>query len=128
MEKVAKIGSLLALALLLAPGFAPAQEHAATDAELRSAVAERTEREEADRAVLERLLEREEVREIAGKAGIDVERAKDAVAGLDGRELAALAAAARDVEDRLAGGQATIRITYSALVLALLVAILILVL
>lgn len=129
MQSLTKTGIFLAFTFFfLAPtGFLQAQEHVTSDADLRSAVAERTDREAADRAVLERLLDREEVREIAGDADLDLERAKDAVAQLDGEELGRLASMARDAEDALAGGQTTITITSTAIIIALLVIILLIV-
>lgn len=129
MERLTTTGIFLALTFLfIAPADSlDAQEHITSDADLRSAVAERTDREAADRAVLERLLEREEVREIAGEAGLDLERAKDAVPQLDGKELDRLASMAVDAEDALAGGQATVTITYTAVIIALLVIILLVV-
>ena len=130
MERVAKIGSILVLLSLMAFGSAGAQEvqgHTITDQELRNAVRAEVEAEEADRVLVDRVLQREEVRSVAGNAGLDVERARGAVGLLEGGDLARVASLASDVEDQLVGGQSTITITTTTLIIALLVLILIIV-
>lgn len=126
MENVAKIAACLVL-LLAAASPLQAQEHVTSDDELRGAVAGSVNAEAADRAALDRLLQREEVRQVAGEAGLDVERAQDAVDQLEGEELARLAAMARDADDELAGGVTTITITATTIIIALLVVILLVV-
>ena len=130
MEGLAKVGGILVLLALTTVGTVGAQEvqgHTVTDQELRSAVRAELEAESADRALVDRVLEREEVRSVAEKAGVDVERARGAVPLLEGAELSRVASLAGDLEEQLAGGQSTITITTTTLIIALLVLILIIV-
>lgn len=127
MAGTARLGTLLVFLILAAAGGVEAQEHTVTDEALRGAVAAEVDSEAADRALLERVLARDEVRRVAEKAGLEVEHAQDATGQLEREELARLASMATDVEDQLAGGQATITITTTAIIIALLVIILILV-
>lgn len=127
MRAVARLGTVLALLAVFLAAPAGAQEHVLTDEELRSTVVEDGETEAEQRALIQRVLEREEVQRVARSAGFDVKRARDAVAQIEGGELDRLAALARDIEDQLAGGQARITITTSAIIIALLVIIIILV-
>lgn len=130
MQRFAKLGSALVLLTLLAVGSVEAQQagdHTVTNEELRSAVGAEVEREAADRAVVDRVLSRDEVRAVAEDAGLDVERAQDAGQLLEGQELARVASLATDVEDQLAGGQSTITITTTTIILVLLILILLIV-
>jgi hypothetical protein len=79
------------------------------------------------RTVIQRLLEREPVRAIADRWGIDVAEVETAVATLDGEELAQLAAQAQQVDDSLAGGQSTITLSTTTIIIGLLILILIIV-
>jgi hypothetical protein len=67
------------------------------------------------------------VKELAGDVGLDLRRAHDAIATLDGQELTELAAQARQVDESLAGGQSRITISTTLLIIALLVLILLIV-
>jgi hypothetical protein len=71
------------------------------------------------------LLRRAEVREVAGKAGLSLDKASAAVTTLDGRELAQLAAQARLVENDLAGGASTVVISTTTIIIVLLLILLI---
>jgi hypothetical protein len=59
--------------------------------------------------------------------GLDVRRAVDAVAVLDGPELASLASQSRQAEAALAGGQSSITVSTTLIIIGLLVLILIIV-
>ena len=95
----------------------------ALDQQVAAKVAETVEQ----RAVIERLLEREQVRSIAERTGIELADVKAAVATLEGDELAQLAAHAQGVDDSLTGGQSTITISTTTIIIGLLVLILIVV-
>jgi hypothetical protein len=69
------------------------------------------------------MLERAEVRQIAGAAGLDLERASTAAAVLSGPELEKLAAQAREVNANLTGGSETVVISATALIIILLIII-----
>jgi hypothetical protein len=59
--------------------------------------------------------------------GLDLKRAQSAVATLDGPELAELAARAREVDQALAGGQRSITISTTMIIIGLLLVILLIV-
>jgi hypothetical protein len=101
--------------------------HAAPQSALDAAIHDHTAAAEADRETVRRLLARPEVEAIAGDVGLDLRRAQSAVATLDGEQLAALAAQARQAEEGLAGGQSRIVISTTLIIIALLVLILIIV-
>jgi hypothetical protein len=109
---------------------APAQEtHAAPQAALDAALQQHadTDTSAADREMIQRLLDREDVKAIAGQAGLDLRRAQSAVATLEGTDLAEVAVQARQAEQALAGGQSRITISTTLIIIALLVIILIIV-
>ena len=90
-------------------------------------LSERIAQDQADRAVLERVLTHEQVQTIAGRFGVDVTRAQAAVSTLDGEELRTLAAQAQQVEQALVGGQSTITLSTTTVIIGLLIIILIIV-
>ena len=101
--------------------------HAAPQSALDAAVQQHVSTPTADREMILKLLERDEVKEVAGKAGLDLRRATSAVATLDGQQLADAATQARQVEQALAGGQSRITISTTLIIIALLVLILLIV-
>jgi hypothetical protein len=101
--------------------------HAAPQSAIDAALQGHVDRAEADRDVVRRLLERDEVRTLAGGVGLDLRRAADAIATLEGEELATLAEQARQVEGTLAGGQSTVTVSTTLIIIGLLVLILIIV-
>lgn len=101
--------------------------HAAPPSALDAALQQHVSAIQADRDTVLRLLERPEVRALAGDVGLDLKQAETAISTLEGQELGDLAAQARDVEDALAGGQSRIVISTTLLIIALLVLILLIV-
>lgn len=115
--------------VMAAPGGAQTiQKHVADSATLEAAVAARVQTAGADRAVVRRVLERAEVRDVAARAGLDIRRAEAAVATLDAQELQQVAARAREVDNALAGGATTIVITTTTIIIILLLVIIIILL
>jgi len=106
---------------------APAGSHAAPSAAIEQALRQHLAASDADRAVVQRLLERPDVRALAAEVGLDVRRAQSAVATLDGEQLSQLAAEARQAEQALAGGQSRVTISTTLIIIALLVVILLIV-
>ena len=104
-----------------------AQEHVVDQATLDQVVADRVRQKADDREAIRRVLELEQVRKVAAGAGLDLRRAETAVAALDDSELALLAAKARTVNETLAGGQSTIEISTTVIIVFLLVLILLIV-
>jgi hypothetical protein len=116
----------LSLAMLM-PTLAGAQQrHIADRNALDRMIAGQISQQEADRQVIRDVLKRDEVREVARTAGLDIARAEAAVSTLCGAELQDAAQRAREVNERLAGG-ANITISTTMIIIALLVIILIIV-
>jgi hypothetical protein len=123
---VMSLAMLFTLVAAVARADAQATHTASPDA-LDAALQQHVSPSSADRETILRLLERDEVKKIAGDAGLDLRRAASAVATLDGEELVNLAVQARQVEGALAGGQSTITISTTLIIIALLIIILIVV-
>jgi hypothetical protein len=124
MKSVRRTLSVCLAVLLMAP-MASAQNHVIGKAALDNAVQERVSRDQADREAILSLLQRAEVREIAAKAGLSLDKAPAAVSTLQGSELAQAAAQARQIQNDLAGGASTIVISTTTIILVLLIIILI---
>jgi hypothetical protein len=110
-------------ALLVAPA-AQAQTHVITKSALDTAVREQVRQDQTDRDAILALLQRAEVREIAAKAGVSLEKAESAVSTLQGADLREVASQARHVQSDLAGGASTVVISTTTIVIVLLIIIL----
>lgn len=118
----------VAAALIVSTSPATAQvDHTASQAAIDAALAQHASQADADRAAVHGLLARPDVAALAGSMGLDLQRADRAVATLDGSELASLAAQARQADADLAGGQSSVRISTTLIIIGLLVLILIIV-
>ena len=113
------------LALLLIAPAAQAQTHVIGKADLAKAVSDRLSQDQADRAAILALLQRAEVRTIAAKAGLSLEKAAAAASTLQGDDLRDLASQARQVQNDLAGGASTVVISTTTIIIVLLIIILI---
>lgn len=114
---------LLLFVMLPLAAPATAQEHIADPATVRGAIASVQATDEANRAIVLRALERDEVRQMADRFGIDVAEASAAVSHMSGAELAELAAPARAVAAQ-SGGNTTIVISVTTLLLLLILLVL----
>lgn len=124
MRKVRGIVVMFLLAVMLAPSLAYAQAPQANT--LSAVAADHAAKKQADRQAILDVLQRDEVTQVAKAAGLSVEKARAAVATLDGKELAQVSAQAQQVNDALAGGQ-TITLSVWLIIIALLIIILIVV-
>jgi hypothetical protein len=119
------------IALLCAFGVSPLvsaeQRHAADQAMLDQAIADHVQQTGDDREAILRALDNEQVRDLAGRVGLDLKRAEAAVTTLDDVELGIIAARARPANDALAGGQSHITLSTTVIIIGLLVLILIIV-
>jgi hypothetical protein len=127
MRTLAWIVTVVFTVLTLAPSGHAQTSHAAPQSALDAALQQRVASEDADRAMVLRLLDRPEVQALAGDIGLELRRAKDAISTLSGPELTDLAAQAQQVERALEGGQSRITISTTLIIIALLVLILIIV-
>lgn len=103
-----------------------AQQHIVEPATLEQALAVQTSQDRADREIVLRVLGRPEVREVAGRIGVPLDRAEAVVQTVEGIELRQLATQARQVENQLAGG-ATVTFTTTTIIIVLLLIILLIV-
>jgi hypothetical protein len=78
---------------------------------------------QADRETVIRLLDRPAIQALAAEIGLDLRHAQDAIRTLDGQQLSDLASQARQVEQALAGGQSSITISTTMIIIGLLVLI-----
>ena len=101
--------------------------HAASQSAIDAALQEHAASTQADREAVLRVLQHSEVARLASQIGLDLRRATSAVAMLDGQELADLAARARQVDRALAGGQKSVTISTTMIIIGLLALILLIV-
>jgi hypothetical protein len=121
-------GSLaVLLSILFVTPAVHAQNHTVGRAALELAVQQRVSQEQADREAITSLLRRSEVRQVAARAGLSLERVEAAVSTLHGDDLRQVASQARQVQNDLAGGASTIVISTTTVIIVLLIVILIVV-
>jgi hypothetical protein len=110
--------------MLSAPAAWAQQTHVMNKSALDQAVQQRVSQDQADRDALRTFLQNPQVKSIAARAGLKVEKAEAAVSTLQGDELRQAANQARTVNQDLAGG-ATVVITTTTIIIILLVIIII---
>jgi hypothetical protein len=115
------------LAVLFMAPVASAQDHVIGKSALDQAVQQRVSREQADREAILSVLQRAEVRDIAARAGLSLDKAQAAVSTLQGADLQQAATQARQVQDNLAGGASTIVISTTTIIIILLLVIILVV-
>src|ERR1044071_6735832 len=122
--------SVLAILLTLAaaaPRLHAQSPHVASQAALDAAIQQHLDETSAQREAVLKVLERDEVKAVAGRVGIDLTTAATAVSTLSGDDLKAAAAQAQQVENALAGGQSKLVISTTTIIIVLLVIILLVV-
>lgn len=112
------------LAVLFMAPAASAQSNVIGKSALDKAVQERVASDQSDRAAIQSLLQRAEVRGVADKAGLSLDKAVAAVSTLEGDDLRQLAEQARQVDNQLAGGASTVVISTTTIIIILLLVIL----
>lgn len=127
MRTSVSILAILLTVLTAMPRVHAQDSHAATMSALEAALQQRAQGTAAERADVLRVLQLPAVRAIAEQSGIDLRRAESAVSTLDGQQLSAVAAQARQAEQALAGGQSKVVISTTAIIIGLLVLILLIV-
>lgn len=110
--------------LFLAP-LASAQDHVIGTSTLDKAVQQRVTSEQADRDAILSLLQRAEVRDVAAKAGLSLDKAQTAVSTLQGRDLQQAASQARQVQNNLAGGASVVVISTTTIIIVLLIVLIV---
>jgi len=123
---------LVLILTLSAPVFAQ-DRHVVSPSTLSQTLAAYVAQQDAERAEIHAALNRPEVRQMAEKSGIDLDRVNASVDTLSGNSLTEVAAAAQRVNhselvnQSLVGGASTIVISTTTIIIALLVIILIVV-
>jgi hypothetical protein len=126
MPTVRKIVTFALAALIAAPsGLFAEQRHVVDPAAVAATISQHAAEQDANRAAVHEALSQPQVREMAGRLGLDVTRAAAAVDTMSGADLARAADAARQVNQQLVGGATTIVITTTTIIIALLVILLI---
>lgn len=115
------------LVLVLMAPVARAQQHVVGQSALEQAVRDRVAEQQSDRDAIKSLLRRAEVKDIAAKAGLSLEKAEAALSALEGDDLRELANHARSVQNDLAGGASAIVISTTTIIIILLLVLLIIV-
>jgi hypothetical protein len=123
MRTYASVLMVLLCSLAVVPGASAQASHAAPPSAIDAALQQHVAASDADRQAVLQLLERDEIKAVAGSAGIDLKKAIDGVATMNATDLAQVAAQARQVEQSLAGGQSRITISTTLLIIALLLLI-----
>ena len=110
-----------------APVHAQQPTHLVDAALVARTVATAAEQRRHDADAVRHALAQTEVRQMAQQLGMDPSSLDAALDTVNDRELAELAAAARNVSDRLVGGASTVTISTTTIIIGLLVLILIIV-
>jgi hypothetical protein len=126
MRLTNKIAALLLIPMFLFSSPALAGQQRIVDAAaMDQALADKTQTERTQRAAVQRVLDRDDVRQMAASMGLSVADARAAVSTLSGAELASAAAQAGAVEAAaLSGGASTITISLTVALLLLIIVIL----
>ncbi|MCA1791641.1 MAG: hypothetical protein ABR506_05610 [Candidatus Krumholzibacteriia bacterium] len=107
------------------PAVAPPQ-HVVGETGIQAAIDQSLVQADADREAILAMLQREDVRRIAGAAGLDLERASAAAATMSGPALERMADQARALDNDLVGGEGRVVMTTTAIIIILLILILLL--
>ncbi|MBU0719105.1 MAG: PA2779 family protein [Planctomycetes bacterium] len=100
------------------------QRHVVGENEIQARIDQQISQTDADRQAIQTMLQREDVRQFAGAAGLDLERASAAAAVLSGPSLDKLATQARAINGDFTGGDSKVVISATALIIILLILIL----
>ena len=118
---------LLLSTALVVPAWAAEQQHIVDRVQLVRTTEQRTAIRDADRAAVRQALGRPEVRQMAQRLGLDVQRFTASVDVMDGSDLLSASDAARRLNEALVGGASNVTISTTTIIIALLVVILIIV-
>jgi hypothetical protein len=100
--------------------------HVVGELEIQARIDQRLDQADADRAAIQAMLQRADVRRLAGAMGLDLERASTAAATMSGPALERMADQARAIDNDLVGGEGRVVLTTTAIIIILLILILLL--
>jgi hypothetical protein len=121
MRSICSGVAVLLCVLVAVPNSYAQSQHVASQAALDAAVQQQVRAVDRDRETVRLFLQRDDVKAVAGNAGLDVGRAETAVAVMSPSELASLAGQARQADQSLAGGQSSVTISTTMIIIGLLV-------
>jgi len=121
MRSICSGVAVLLCVLVAVPSSYAQSQHVASQAALDAAVQQQVRAVDRDRETVRLFLQRDDVKAVAGNAGLDIGRADSAVAAMSPSELASLAEQARQAEQSLAGGQSSVTISTTMIIIGLLV-------
>lgn len=119
--------ALLMFTLALTPTAFAQERHAVSPSALAQAVTAQVAQQDSNRAAIHEALNRPDVRAVAAKSGLDLDRMLASVDTLGGSALSQVASAATPVNQALVGGASTVVISTTTVIIALLLIILIVV-
>ena len=128
MNTYRKITMTLLAAALIGGGIAgPVRAEVARadvvgEVDIQGSIDQRIDAEAADRQAIQNLLQRADVRRIAGTAGIDLKRVNAAAGLLSGAELAAVATRANEINSQ-SGGTERVTLAVTTIIIILLLII-----
>jgi len=126
MPIVRKLVVLVLAVLIAAPSATYAQQrHVIDPAAVAASVVQHAAEQDANRVAVREALTQPQVREMAGRMGLDVNRAAAAIDTLNASDLERAANAARQVNQQLVGGATTVVITTTTIIIALLIILII---
>ena len=114
----------LVFATVLSSNALAQQRHVIDPAALAGTVSQRAAEQEAQRAEVRQALARPEVRELAAKSGVSMDRLAASVATLDGNDLQNAADMASQINDTLTGGASVVVISTTTIIIVLLLILL----
>jgi hypothetical protein len=117
--------SLVVSTLLWSSSVMAESQHVVDPAHMRQAIADQAVTDQQNRDAVLGVLHRSQAAELAGRLGLSVTRAEDAVSALDSAELAGLADTARLADAQLAGGSETVVISVTTLLLIVIIVLLV---
>ena len=121
MRSICSGVAVLLCVLVAVPSSYAQSQHVASQAALDAAVQQQVRAVDRDRETVRLFLQRDDVKAVAGNAGLDIGRADSAVAAMSPSELASVAEQARQAEQSLAGGQSSVTISTTMIIIGLLV-------
>ncbi len=125
LRELAATTLVLTLAFGSQPAYAQQKSTVVDRATVEQALAEKVQSDESARDSIRVLLNREDVKAMAGELGLDVRRATLAVASLEGADLQRVNARATAASELLSGGRTTVTISLVALLLIIIIIILV---
>lgn len=117
----------LIFSMALTPELFAQERHAVNPSVLARTIADQVAQQDAERAAIHEAFNRPEVREIAARSGVNVERMDASIDTLTGTQLTQAATAAQEVNQSLVGGASVVVISTTTILIVLLVVLLIVV-